>query len=243
MPLWVDKYRPRTLGELDFHPQLTSRLKKIAQAPDLPHLLFYGPSGAGKKTRISCLLKQIFGGSVEKMKVERKSFRATTAKTVEITILASNYHLEMNPSDVGNYDRVVVQEIIKELAASQGLASATSDNDRTFRIVVLNEADQLSKSAQHGLRRTMEKYVGNCRLVLCCESLSKVIEPVRSRCLAVRVPAPEEPTIMQCVRAVCQREAVDVSDGFLSNVAMFSKRNLRRALLMTVSLDAPSKPR
>ena len=32
---------------------------------------------------------------------------------VELTTLSSNYHVEMNPSDVGNNDRHVVQEIIK----------------------------------------------------------------------------------------------------------------------------------
>lgn len=56
--------------------------------------------------------------------------------------------------------------------------------------MVLNEVDKLSKEAQHGLRRTMEKYMATCRLILCCNSTCKVIEPVRSRCLMVRVPAP-----------------------------------------------------
>ena len=115
MPLWFDKQKPRSLRDLSHHPELTERLYKIAQTSDLPHLLFYGPSGAGKKTRISCLLREIFGPGVEKMRVERKSFKATSAKTVEIAALGSNYHLEMNPSDVGMYDRVVVQEIIKEI--------------------------------------------------------------------------------------------------------------------------------
>ena len=35
---------------------------------------------------------------------------------MEITTVASNYHIEVNPSDVGIYDYVVVQEIIKEIA-------------------------------------------------------------------------------------------------------------------------------
>ena len=36
----------------------------------------------------------------------------------------------------------------------------------------------------------MEKYVGSCRLILCCNSTSRVIPAIRSRCLAVRVAAP-----------------------------------------------------
>lgn len=48
----------------------------------------------------------------------------------------------------------------------------------------------MTRDAQHGLRRTMEKYVSSCRLILCCNSTSRVIPAIRSRCLAVRVAAP-----------------------------------------------------
>jgi len=61
---------------------------------------------------------------------------------------------------------------------------------------VLNEVDRLSKDAQHALRRTMEKYVAVCRLVLCCNSTCKVIEPIRSRCLPIRVAAPTNAEVL-----------------------------------------------
>lgn len=63
---------PQTLGQLTFHPELTERLGKMVAAGDFPHLLFYGPSGAGKKTRVSAVLREVYGASVEKVKIEQR---------------------------------------------------------------------------------------------------------------------------------------------------------------------------
>lgn len=54
------------------------------------------------------------------------------------------------------------------------------------------EAENLTKDAQHALRRTMEKYASTCKIILCCESSSRIIDPLRSRCMIIRVPAPSD---------------------------------------------------
>ena len=58
-------------------------------------------------------------------------------------------------------------------------------NDK-LKILLLDEADYLTIEAQAALRRTMEKYMNNMRLILCANSTSKIIAPIRSRCLFVR---------------------------------------------------------
>jgi replication factor C subunit 3/5 len=85
--------------------------------------------------------------------------------------IASNYHVEVNPSDVGIDDRVVIMGLIKTLASTQQL---NSEGQREFKVVVINEVDRLSKDAQHALRRTMEKYMATCRIFLVTNSTSKV---------------------------------------------------------------------
>lgn len=197
--LWVDKHRPSKLGDLSYHDTTTSRLEALALRPQtMPHLFFYGPPGSGKKTRISALLRALFGPGAERLKLDKRSFTTPTKKTVEVNLITSNYHIEMSPGDAGLNDRFVVQEIIKEIASNTNVAAAKSGGDgegkksseANFKVVVLSEVDRLSRQAQAALRRTMEKYSSTCRLILCCNSQSKVIEPVRSRCLGIRVGAP-----------------------------------------------------
>ena len=65
-------------------------------------------------------------------------------------------------------------------------------------VVVINEADLLSRDAQAALRRTMEKYMSNMRIILCANSTSRLIAPIKSRCLLIRVAAPSPEEVCGC---------------------------------------------
>lgn len=71
--LWVDKYRPKTLDNALVHNDTAQNLKKLVSEHDCPHLLFYGPSGSGKKTLIMALLRQMFGPGAEKEEMAKGS--------------------------------------------------------------------------------------------------------------------------------------------------------------------------
>jgi len=100
MVLLVDKYRPRTLDGLDHGASLSASLKRLVAGGDFPHMLVYGPSGAGKKTRVMALLRELHGPSAEKLRVESRTFKIGT-HNVELTLLSSPHHIELNPSDAG----------------------------------------------------------------------------------------------------------------------------------------------
>jgi len=227
--LWVDKHRPKCLSQLDYHKEQASHLKKLVNSGDFPHILLYGPPGAGKKTRVMCLLRELYGSGVEKLKIEHQVFETPSKRKVEIITIASNYHIEVNPSDVGIYDRVVIQELLKTIAQTQQLNSQTQ---KEFKVVVLMEVDKLTKDAQHALRRTMEKYMATCRIILCCNSSSKVIPAIRSRCLGIRVAAPTSSDIVSILQNICRKECLSLPDELASRIAEKSNRNLRRAILM-----------
>ncbi len=72
-----------------------------------------------------CLLRELYGSGVEKLRIERQQFETPSKKTIEMTTLSSNYHIEINASDAGIYDRIVIQEMIKNIAQTNNLDSNT----------------------------------------------------------------------------------------------------------------------
>jgi replication factor C subunit 3/5 len=134
MSLWVDKNRPNTLSKLTLHSEVNSKLLALSSGEELPHLMFFGPPGAGKKTRVMALMREIYGAGVERIKLEHRTFKTASGKPIEIGTLGSNYHIECNPSDVGNNDRFVIQEVIKEIASHSNLSSTGAPGSKSFKI-------------------------------------------------------------------------------------------------------------
>jgi replication factor C subunit 3/5 len=74
-----------------------------------------------------------------------------------------------------------------------------SNSELCSSVVIINEADSLSRDAQAALRRTMEKYMTNLRIILCANSTSRLIAPIKSRCLLIRVAAPNEDEVLSLI--------------------------------------------
>eukprot|EP01067_Filipodium_phascolosomae_P003836 Filipodium_phascolosomae@DN2680_c2_g1_i12.p1 len=201
--LWIDKYRPKSLKELSYNVETTQLLQRLVESQDFPHLLLYGPTGSGKKTRLGAFLYEVYGPGVRKLKVDNRNLKVspTSSASVDINVVTSSYHLEVAPSEVANKDRVVIQQLIKEIAQSPPLQTTPS-----FKMVVIMNVDQLTREAQAALRRTMEKYMKSCRLVLVCNSLSRVLPPVRSRCLCLRIGAPSNVEIVSILHQIADAE-------------------------------------
>ncbi|KAJ3357027.1 Replication factor C (RF-C) subunit [Kappamyces sp. JEL0680] len=196
-------------------------------------MLVYGPSGAGKKTRITAVLKEMYGAGAEKLKIETRQFTTTSSRKLDIHVVSSNYHIEITPSDLGIYDRVVIQDLIKELAQTRQLDAQAKHK---FKMVVFNEADTLSRGAQAALRRTMEKYMSNMRVILCCNVTSKIIAPIRSRCLMVRVPSPSTDQMCKVLQYVATQEKLVLPSTLAVEIASVCEGNMRKAILMLEAL-------
>jgi len=190
---------------------------------------------------VLAFLRAIFGPSVEKVRAEQKSYDVPNkSTTVDVTLISSNFHIELNPSESGYQDKVVVQEVIKDLAQSPSISDA--DSLKAFKVVILNEVDRLSSEAQAGLRRTMELYMRSCRMILCCNSTAHVIPALQSRCLNIRIAAPTVPEISKVLQKIATAEKWNLPPKFAALIAKKSMRNLRRAILMLETCKIEKDP-
>jgi replication factor C subunit 3/5 len=138
---------------------------------------------------------------------------------------------------MGNNDRLVIQDLLKEAAQTQQV-DATAKHK--FKVVVINEADSLTRDAQAALRRTMEKYSPNVRLILLANTTSNIIGPIKSRTMLIRIGAPSIDEIAAVLSGIANKEKdLNVKDDAVySNVAEKSGRNLRKAILMFETMYA-----
>jgi replication factor C subunit 3/5 len=187
------------------------------------HLIIYGPDGSGKEFTINKLLEKIFGKPGILLKEIEYTVSGYSNTKTKIMIKQSKNHIIIEPNSNG-FDKYLIQEIIQDYAKSELLNIVK--NRKQFKVVVINKIDNLSYYAQASLRRTMEKYSNTCKFILVSNQLSKIIEPLRSRCLLLRVPLPSNEKILETILHITEKEQIQISWNEIKNIINESENNI-----------------
>ncbi|TBU02711.1 small subunit of DNA replication factor C [Hamiltosporidium magnivora] len=227
--IWSDKYRPDTFEELGEHSKVGTLLKCYT-INSLPHLIIHGDCGHGKKTILHCLITHLYG----KKPVPRlKEIQLETAsgKVIDVSYVESDEYIEVSPSEYGYQDKLVIQTLIKQLAQTKPILSFLNQKKENFlKLIVISNAESLSKDAQAALRRTVETYSVNFRIVLMCNELLNIIEPLRSRCLTFRIPGFSNEYIKTRLEFILKKEDVYIDNEIIDEVVGKSRGNMRMAI-------------
>jgi len=165
-----------------------------------------------------------------------------TGKTTAALCLARDLYgetyrehlMELNASDERGID--VVRETIKTFARSRSIG------DIPFKIMILDEADNMTTDAQQALRRTMEKYTESCRFLMCANYSGKIIEPIQSRCAPFRFTFLPKEDHDQFVCSVAQKEGVTLLPEGLAAIYDVCGGDMRRAMNTLQSAASLGKP-
>jgi replication factor C subunit 3/5 len=152
--------------------------------------------------------------------------------------------LELNASDDRGID--VVREQIKTFASTKqifSVAPTTGGSDKSlgaFKLIILDEADAMTSTAQMALRRIMEKYTANTRFCIIANYTHKLSPALLSRCTRFRFSPLKEADIRSLVDKVIEAELVRIEPEAVDSLVRLSKGDMRRALNVLQACHASS---
>lgn len=112
--------------------------------------------------------------------------------------------LELNSSDERGID--VIRVKVKDFARTKPMS------DFPFKLIFLDESDALTKEAQQALRRTMENYTNTTRFMLSCNYVSKIIDPIQSRCVVFKFRPLEKKNIFELIEKIAKKEGILIDE-------------------------------
>jgi replication factor C subunit 3/5 len=209
---WVEKYRPQSLADVAAHRDIVDTIDRLTSENRLPHLLLYGPPGTGKTSTILAVARKLYGTQMH------------------------NMVLELNASDERGID--VVRQQIQDFASTQSFSFGPKSS---VKLVLLDEADAMTKDAQFALRRVIEKYTKNTRFSLICNHVNKIIPALQSRCTRFRFAPLDAVHVAERLKHVIQAEGLDVSESGLAALVRLCNGDMRKALNILQSTHMASQ--
>ncbi len=151
--------------------------------------------------------------------------KTTAAHALARDLYGDNYRqyfLELNASDERGIN--VIREKVKEFARSRTPPGVP------FKIVLLDEADNMTADAQQALRRLMELYTASTRFILIANYPSKIIDPIQSRCAFFRFTPLKKEDVVERLRFIADNEGVEYDIDALETIYEISEGDMRRAI-------------
>lgn len=146
---------------MNIHNKIYQKLDYFYQTNKIPHLLFHGASGCGKRTIVHHFLNKIYQGDHKKMKSNVMHVNCAHGKGIKF-----------------------IREELKFFAKS----NVQSNTGVLFKTIVLLNADNLTIDAQSALRRCIELFSLNTRFFIIVENKNKLLNPILSRFCEIYVP-------------------------------------------------------
>lgn len=198
--MWVEKYRPQKITDLVNQKEIVGSLTALLKNVSELPHLLFSGSAGVGKTTLAMCLCRQILGDRWK-----------------------EYTLELNASDERGIG--MVRERVKKFSRFAGL-----DSNIPFKIIILDEADEMTSDAQTALRRIIEDTAKICRFILIANNVSKIIEPIQSRCAVFKFTRIAEKDVIAQIKDIAKKEKIKADDDGLKAIYDYTEGDLRHAI-------------
>jgi len=209
--MWVEKYRPHKIADLVDQKEIVGSVQSLLKNQSEMPHLLFSGSAGVGKTTMALCLSHEILG---------EHWKDST--------------LELNASDERGIN--MVRNRVKTFSRFAGL-----DTEIPFKIIILDEADEMTADAQTALRRIIEDTAKFCRFILIANNVSKIIAPIQSRCAVFKFSTIPEKDMISHLKEIAKKEKTKADEKGLAAIYEYSEGDLRHAINLlqaTASLGA-----
>lgn len=198
--MWVEKYRPLKISDLVNQREIVGSITSLIKNVSEMPHLLFSGSAGVGKTTLALCLARQILGDRWR-----------------------EYTLELNASDERGIN--MVRERVKKFSRFAGL-----DTNIPFKLIILDEADEMTSDAQTALRRIIEDTSKYCRFVLIANNISRIIEPLQSRCAVFKFTRISEKEVIAHLKEIAKKEKIKVEEAGLKTIFDYTEGDLRHAI-------------
>ena len=229
-----DKYKIKPITNkiyynpnLYFNEDINKDLYIKGHDDEIQNFLFYGNNGCGRHTLVNLLLYYIYGDEIYNIKSHQYTIK-TNNNTIEYKkIKQSQYHIIYYPQK-NNFDKNILQSIIQSFISVQ----TNMFTNKLFKVIVIDNIEKLSISAQESLKATMEKYSKYCRFIFISKSIDCIIDALKSRVVPIKIDNPNNDQLLTCAINICHNEQQNYSINDLMDLVNKSNQNIKKLMFL-----------
>lgn len=201
---WIESYRPYNISNLIVDKSIKKEITKMIEEKEVPHLIITGQPGIGKTSTLLCIARELLGKYFE------EGF------------------LELNGSDERG---IKTNDAIETFCTKKiGGLKPKKGEEGLIKIVLIDEADNLTPKAQNQINALISQFEKNTRFAFTCNTSSKIIRAIQSRCTMIRYKRLDKETVAGRLKFICKNEKVNYEESAIMKISSYSNGDLRKGI-------------
>lgn len=204
--LWIEKYRPSRIEDILVDKNIKVEINRIINNKDIPNMILTGTPGIGKTTTLLCIAKKLYG------------------KYFEDTVL------ELNASDDRGIKLINNGNLNAFCTQKLPYTDEDSKNYARHKLIIFDEADNMTEKALPIISTLMDKFYMTTRFVFTCNTSTKIIESIQSRCKIIRYIRLANEQITSRLEYILKSENIKYDKKAIKEIAQLSGGDMRHAI-------------